>query len=73
MTPGQYYSLVDVQARMLLKADSSKFKLGFLWWFLEPLMWICVFYVVFALILDTGRKSGDFVLFLAVGKLCVIW
>ena len=58
---------------MLLKADNSKFKLGVLWWFLEPLMWVGVFFVVFNLILDSGRKSGDFVLFLACGKFAFIW
>ena len=73
MTLSQYFSLIDVQARMLLKAESSKFKLGFLWWFLEPLLWVCVFYIVFALILDSGRKSGDFLLFLMCGKFAYIW
>ncbi|TGD72826.1 ABC transporter [Mangrovimicrobium sediminis] len=58
---------------MLLKADAAKFKLGILWWFLEPLIWVCVFYVVFNMILDSGRKGGDFVLFLAVGKFAFIW
>ena len=58
---------------MLLKADNSKFKLGVLWWFLEPLMWVGVFFVVFNLILDSGRKSGDFILFLACGKFAFIW
>ncbi|MCX2975581.1 ABC transporter [Halieaceae bacterium IMCC8485] len=58
---------------MLLKADNSKFKLGILWWFLEPLMWVGVFFVVFNLILDTERKSGDFILFLACGKFAFIW
>jgi homopolymeric O-antigen transport system permease protein len=73
MTLRHYFSLIDVQARMLLKADSSKFKLGFLWWFLEPLMWVGVFFVVFNLILDSGRRSGDFILFLACGKFAFIW
>jgi lipopolysaccharide transport system permease protein len=73
MTLRQYFSLIDVQARMLLKADSSKFRLGVLWWFLEPLMWVSVFYVVFNLILDSGRKSGDFILFLTCGKFAFIW
>ncbi|RLQ21221.1 ABC transporter [Seongchinamella sediminis] len=58
---------------MLLKADASKFKLGFLWWFLEPLMWVAVFFVVFNLILDSGKKSGDFILFLTCGKFAFIW
>lgn len=73
MTLYQYFSLINVQARMLLKADASKFKLGFMWWFLEPLMWVGVFYIVFSLILDTGRKSGDFIFFLACGKFAFIW
>ncbi len=73
MTLRQYFSLIDVQARMLLKADSSKFRLGFLWWFLEPLLWVSVFFLVFNLILDSGRKSGDFILFLACGKFAFIW
>ena len=73
MTLRHYFSLIDVQARMLLKADSSKFKLGFLWWFLEPLMWVGVFFVVFNLILDSERRSGDFILFLTCGKFAFIW
>ena len=68
MTFRQYFSLINVQAIMLLKADNSKFKLGVLWWFLEPLMWVGVFFVVFNLILDSGRRSGDFILFLGRGE-----
>ncbi|MEP5568764.1 MAG: ABC transporter permease [Halioglobus sp.] len=73
MTLRQYFSLIDVQARMLLKADNSKYKLGVLWWFLEPLLWVGVFYVVFNMILDSGRKGGDFILFLTCGKFAFIW
>jgi len=73
MTLSQYFGLMDIQARMLLKADAAKFKLGFLWWFLEPLVWVCVFYLVFDVIMDSGRRSGDFILFLATGKFAFIW
>ncbi len=74
MTLSQYFRLIDVQARMLLKADASKFVLGYLWWFLEPMMWVGVFYVVFNLILDSDARSGtDFILFLACGKFAFIW
>ena len=72
MTLSQYFRLIDVQARMLLKADASKMTLGYLWWFLEPLMWVGVFYVVFDLILDS-RRGGDFIVFLACGKFAFIW
>ena len=73
MTLSQYFGLVDVQARMLLKADASRYMLGFIWWFLEPLAWVLVFYIVFNWILDPGRRSGDFILFLACGKFAFIW
>ena len=72
MTTSQYFRLINIHARMLLKADASKFKLGFLWWLLEPLMWVAVFYVVFNLILDS-RKGGDFLIFLTCGKFAFIW
>ena len=74
MTLSQYFRLIDIQARMLLKADASKFVLGYLWWFLEPLLWVAVFYLVFNVILDKkGRSGTDFVLFLACGKFAFIW
>lgn len=70
----QYFRLVDIQARMILKADASKLTLGYLWWFLEPLMWVAVFYVVFNLILDAGARGGaEFLTFLACGKFAFIW
>lgn len=58
---------------MMLKADASKFTLGYLWWFLEPLIWVGVFYVVFNMILDSGKRSGDFIVFLACGKMAFLW
>lgn len=73
MTLTQYFRVVDVQARMLLKADASKYTLGIMWWFLEPLMWVGVFYIVFNMILTSGTRSGDFVVFLACGKMSFIW
>lgn len=74
MTLAQYYRLIDIQARMLLKADASKFILGYMWWFLEPLLWVAVFYLVFNVILDSkGRSGADFLLFLACGKFAFIW
>ena len=74
MTLTQYFRLIDLQARMLLKADASKFTLGYMWWFLEPLLWVAVFYLVFNVILDSkGRSGSEFLLFLACGKFAFIW
>ncbi len=71
MTITQYFSLVDVQARMALKADASKYFLGYIWWLLEPLLFVGVFYVVFNVILDARR--ADFLVFLMCGKLPFVW
>tara|TARA_R110002110_G_scaffold330339_1_gene541609 strand:+ start:30982 stop:31758 length:777 start_codon:yes stop_codon:yes gene_type:complete len=66
-----YFSLVDVQARMALKSDASRYFLGYLWWVLEPLLYVGVFYVVFNVILNAQR--ADFLMFLMCGKLPFVW
>lgn len=58
-------------ARMALKASASQFYLGYLWWVLEPLLYVGVFYLVFDVLL--GTRSGDFLVFLMCGKLMFIW
>lgn len=58
-------------ATLSLKADAQRYFLGYLWWILEPLLWVGVFYLVFEVLLGTGR--ADFLVFLAVGKLTFIW
>jgi lipopolysaccharide transport system permease protein len=63
--------LVDEMARMSLKADASRFFLGYLWWILEPLLYVAVFYVVFDVLL--GSERADFLVFLMCGKLTFIW
>lgn len=58
-------------ARMALRADASRYFLGYIWWILEPLLFVGVFYVVFNIILESGR--ADFLVFLMCGKLTFIW
>ena len=67
----QYISLMDTMARLSLKAEAQRYYLGYLWWVLEPLLWVGVFYVVFYELL--GSRTPDFLMFLAVGKLMFIW
>jgi lipopolysaccharide transport system permease protein len=67
----QYLRLADTMARMSLRAEASRFFLGYVWWILEPLLWVAVFYVVFKVLLQTGR--ADFLVFLMCGKLAFIW
>ena len=71
MSPMQYFRLADTMARMSLRAEASRFFLGYIWWILEPLLWVSVFYVVFKIILQSGR--ADFLVFLMCGKLAFLW
>ena len=71
MTFAQYFRLIDTMARMALRADATKYFLGYIWWVLEPLLYVGVFYVVFSVILTT--RQPDFLVFLMTGKLVFNW
>lgn len=63
--------LINQMARMSLKADASRFYLSYLWWILEPLLYVAVFYIVFEVLL--GNRQADFLAFLMCGKLAFVW
>ena len=67
----QYAHLIDIMARMNLRADATRFFLGYIWWVLEPLLWVGVFYFVFVTIM--ASREADFLMFLATGKLVFVW
>lgn len=71
MPLSQYFRMVDIMARMALRADATKFFLGYIWWVLEPLLYVGMLYVVFNWILDSRQE--DFLLFLMTGKLAYVW
>ena len=71
MTRIEWFRAVDLHARMALRADAQKFVLGYLWWILEPLFFVAVFYLVFGVILQS--RQADFLAFLIVGKLPFQW
>lgn len=71
MTFSQTVTLVDTLARFHLKGESRQYFLGYLWWVLEPLLYVGVFYLVFETLLDS--RQPDFLYFLMVGKLTFIW
>ncbi len=58
-------------ARLSLRAEARRFYFGYLWWVLEPLLYVAVFFVVFEMFL--GSRTPNFLMFLAVGKLFFIW
>src|SRR6056297_880614 len=67
----EYIELVIVKVFMNLKSEASRTYLSFLWWILEPVMTMSVFYVVFGVLLN--RRTDDFIAFLLVGLVTWQW
>ena len=65
----QFISLLDLKARMSLKAEASKLYLSYLWWVLEPVLWVMAFYFVFTVLLGANRDIS----FLMCGKIPFLW
>lgn len=63
--------LVDTKAKMSLKAEASKLYLSFLWWIIEPILFVLAFYFVFGVLLQTRQE--DFLLFLMCAKIPYMW
>jgi lipopolysaccharide transport system permease protein len=51
--------LIFYKAYTDIKAEASRSYLGLLWWIIEPIMYMCAFYILFVLVLHQG--GTDFV------------
>lgn len=71
MNIASFITLVDTKARMSLKAEASRLYFSFLWWIIEPLLFVITFYFVFSVLLETPRE--DFLLFLLCAKIPYMW
>ena len=71
MTLSHYIILLDTLARFRLRAETRRYYLGYLWWILEPLLYVAVFYIVFEKLLNA--RQPEFLVSLMVGKLTFIW
>ncbi|GGW82423.1 transport permease protein [Alteromonas halophila] len=56
---------------MNLKAEAAQSQLNYLWWLLEPALFIGVYYVVFGIFLNS--RTDDFIAFLICGKIPFLW
>jgi len=65
------FDLVWVKSTFNLKSEASRNKLSYLWWFIEPLLFMAVFYVVFAILLDRGGEN--YVVNLLIGLVVFQW
>ncbi len=66
-----YLDLIFVKAWAEIKSEASRAYIGFLWWFIEPILYMGAFYLLFGLGL---RYGGDnFLYFLLCGLLPWKW
>lgn len=63
--------LIMVKSKFNLKAEASKNKLSYLWWVIDPVLHMAVFYVVFGLLLERGGE--DYVAYLLIGLVAFQW
>ncbi len=64
-----YLELVWYKALAELRAEAARAYLGFIWWVVEPVLYMGAFYIVFGLVLQRGEPG--FVPFLLCGL--VVW
>lgn len=71
---GQWLNLMDLviqKAKAGLRAEASRGYLGVLWWVIEPVMYMTVFYIAFTHLLNRGDEN--FVTFLLTGLIVWKW
>ncbi len=61
----RFFELLWFSAYAELKAESARSYLGFLWWLLEPAMFMAVFYFAFGLLM--GIRDPNYIPFLLIG------
>jgi len=67
----QALALSNTMANMKLKGEASKLALSYLWWVIEPMLYVAVFYLVFEKLL--ARGGDQFLTFLMVGQIPFLW
>lgn len=55
----------------LLESESSRKWIGYLWWLLDPIMTVTVYFIFFKLFLKRGGE--DYIQFLFIGIICWKW
>lgn len=66
---GRHLEITLYRAGAELKRDAARSYLGVAWWFLEPILYMAVFYLVFGL--GMRRSGPDYVVYLLAGL--VVW
>lgn len=67
----RFWELVIAKVSLNLRSEASKSYLNYVWWVLEPALFVAVFYLVFEALLQRGGEN--FVAFLVCGKIPFLW
>ena len=68
---GHIVDLVIQKSKAGLRAEASRGYLGVLWWVLEPLLYMSIFYVIFVHLFHRGDEN--FIMFLLTGLIVWKW
>lgn len=66
-----FFSLIWVKAWFNLKSETNKTYLSYLWWIIEPALYMIVFYVIFGVVLERGGPG--FIWYLLSGLIPFQW
>lgn len=71
MTLKQYFAIIVFKTKAELKAERQRTYLGFIWWIIEPIMFLAIFYFVFINIRQ--GTTDNFVQELLIGLILWQW
>ncbi|KAA9133364.1 hypothetical protein F3N42_03175 [Marinihelvus fidelis] len=71
ITSRQFWEIFFTKLSFNLKSEGAKTYLGYLWWVLEPALFVATMYVVFGIFL--ALRSDDFLAFLICGQVAFSW
>jgi lipopolysaccharide transport system permease protein len=67
----QFWAVFRTKLGYNLRSEVSQTYLGYLWWLIEPVLWVTALYVVFGIFLRL--RSDDLLVFMVVGMVTYIW
>ncbi|MGR9107216.1 MAG: ABC transporter permease [Gammaproteobacteria bacterium] len=51
------FELIVYKAYADIKAEAARSYLGLMWWIIEPILYLCTFYILFVLVLNRGGEN----------------
>lgn len=67
----QFRGIIFFRTVASLRADARGLYLGYIWWFLEPVLNTALYYFIFSVLL--GSKTPDFITYLLLGTVVYQW